>query len=60
MIWLPLILTVSALFIARIFLLDSTRTGSCEKYYGVTCQCSGEDRKLMQLCPSSGKERLNE
>ena len=57
MIWLPLILTVSALFVARIFLLDSTRTGSCEKYYGVTCQCSGTDRKLMQLCPTSGKKR---
>jgi hypothetical protein len=55
MIWLPLILTVSVLFVARIWLPNSSRTGSCEKYYGVTCQSSGEDRKLMQLCPSSGK-----
>jgi len=60
MIWLPLILTVSALFVARIWLLNSSRTGSCEKYYGVTCQCSRTDRKQMRLCPSSGKERLNE
>jgi len=56
--WIPFILYVSILIGARIWLLEPTKTGPCEKYWGVTCQCSEKDRKLMYRCPPTGKRRI--